>query len=578
MKTLSIFALPLAIFSLTIASADAGQFKVLKAFAADGLEGGGPFGNGAVIGGKLYGITSLGGAGGMGTFYRVNLDGTQFEKLRDFASSERSPVSLVVASERVLISSWSDSNATWKLFIYTVGTASWSELVFGQNLAFVEGDYIYGHDGRRSIFRRNLTGGEPEELYTFQGGADGESPYELTDGGGSVMYGVTERGGILGKGTIFKINKDGAGYQRLHTFGGDLWREPGERGRSVVLLNGKLYGVMQGGGLPGGPDSWPNGFLYSINTDGTDYRIVKTFYSGSSERPYSPICLATDGTLLYIGMRWGGLDDGGMGGLVSIKLDGTSQQTLAQFLDASNSPNGKYPDGMILSGGRLYGWNKEGGAGGVGTVWSYDPGASANPPPFTGPLYGAVTFGGSVHSVRTLPVTSKTGKGVATTVNATRMVATKLSNAFVLDRVRQAGLISSISGYSIVCTDNDRQLAFYAYKPGSPLVHLEEVIGLVEAGAIQSPTITDVYNAALNTTKTSESGTERIYATGRFLGMDVSMRRTLTYKSAQAVINGINSTYYPATSTGAFFGTDGAGAEFVEGTFSIAAPKAIQVP
>ena len=75
MKTLSIFALPLAIFSLTIASADAGQFKVLKAFAADGLEGGGPFGNGAVIGGKLYGITSLGGAGGMGTFYRVNLDG-----------------------------------------------------------------------------------------------------------------------------------------------------------------------------------------------------------------------------------------------------------------------------------------------------------------------------------------------------------------------------------------------------------------------------------------------------------------------------------------------------------------------
>jgi len=583
MKTLRIFALPLAIFSLTIASADAGQFKVLKAFAANGLEGAGLFGNGAVIGGKLYGITSLGGAGGMGTFYRVNLDGTQFEKLRDFASSEGSPVSLVVASERVLISSWSSNATARKLFIYTVGTASWSELDFGQNargrrnLAFVEGDYIYGHDGWRSIFRRNLTGGEPEELYTFQGGADGEYPFELTDGGGSVMYGVTERGGILGKGTIFKINKDGLGYQRLHTFGGHLWRES-ERGRSVVLLNGKLYGVMQGGGLPGGPDSSPNGFLYSINTDGTDYRIVKTFYGGPSERPSSPICLATDGTLLYIGMRWGGLDNGGTGGLVSIKPDGTSQQTLAQFLDASNSPNGRYPDGMILSGGRLYGWNKEGGAGGGGTVWSYDPGASANPPPFTGPLYGAVTFGGSVHSVRTLPVTSKTGKGVTTTVNATRTVATKLSNAFVLDRVRQAGLISSISGYSIVCTDNDRQLAFYAYKPGSPLVPLEEVIGLVEAGVIQAPTITDVYNATLNTTKTSESGTERIYATGRFLGMDVSVRRTLTYKSAKAVINGINSTYYPATSTGAFFGTDGAGAEFVEGTFSIAAPKAIQEP
>jgi hypothetical protein len=221
---------------------------------------------------------------------------------------------------------------------------------------------------------------------------------------------------------------------------------------------------------------------------------------------------------------------------------------------------------------------RQGGAGGVGTVWSYDPGASANPPPYTGPLYGGVTFGGSVYSVSTLPVTSKTVRGVTTTVNATRMVATKLSNALVLDRVRQAGLISSIAGYSIVCTDNDRQLAFYAYKPGSPLVNLEESIGLVEAGVIQSPTITDVYNATLDTTKTSESGTERIYATGRFLGMDVSLRRTLTYKSAQAVINGANSTYYPGTSTGAFFGTDENGAEFVEGTFSIAAPKVIQVP
>jgi len=107
---------------------------------------------------------------------------------------------------------------------------------------------------------------------------------------------------------------------------------------------------------------------------------------------------------------------------------------------------------------------------------------------------------------------------------------------------------------------------------------LSSSIGLVEAGVLQAPTTESVYNAALNKTTTSESGSERIYATGRFLGMDVSVRRTLTYKSAQAVVNGINSTFYPGTSTAVFFGTDEAGKEFVEGTFSIAAPQTIQVP
>lgn len=580
MKTLRIFALPLTFFSLTIASADAGQFKVLKAFAADGLEGATPIGNGAVIGGKLYGFTKSGGAGGMGTFYRINLDGTQFEKLRDFAVSEGSPDSLVAASERILLSVNSPSSSATKILIYNVGTAAWSGselggISDGRSLAaFIEGDYAYYTESFKTIFRLSLTSGQRENLYEFQGGADGENPSSLINGGGNVMYGLTQSGGVLGKGTIFKINKDGTGYQRLHSFGGDIGHPFSEAGRALVLLGGRIYGISRSGGAPGGQNAWPAGFLYSINTDGTDYRIVKTFYDGATA--VGPACLATDGTLLYIGMGWG--DDGSAGGLVSIKPDGTNQQLLVQFVWANNSPNGRNPGGLVFSGTRLYGWNSEGGAGGVGTVWSYDPGTLTNPPPFTGPLYGAVTFGGSVHSVRTLPVTSRTVRGVTTTLNATRMVATKLSNTLVLDRARQAGLINAISGYSIICTDSDRQLAFYAYKPGSPLVALEEIIAVVEAGVLQAPTITDIYSAALNTTKTLESGAERIYATGRFLGMNVSMRRTLTYNSAQAVINGINSTYYPGTSTGAFFGTDESGSEFVEGTLSIAVPKAITVP
>lgn len=586
MKILSTLALLVTVLSLSITSTEAGQFKLLKTFAATGLEGAGPVGNGAVIGGKLYGFTSSGGAGGKGTFYRINLDGTQFEKLRDFVSGEGKPTSLTFADDGLCVFTLDftdNAAANYGLLYYNIASGTETLITdkqtVGMRAEFIEGGNIYivtGVDwsGSDRIVRRKISDNSEQVIHTFTDIDNADA--RIIDGGGNLIYGITRGGGILGKGTIFKINKDGTGYQQLHSFGGDLWHPDSRTSRTLVLLGGKLYGVMWDGGAPGGPDKWPGGFLYSINTDGTDYRIVKTFYA--SDLPHNPDCLATDGSLLYIGMDWTVSSGVREGGLVSIKPDGTSLQTLVQFLDASNSPNGKYPDGMIFSGGRLYGWNFEGGAGGVGTVWSYDPGASVNPPPFNGPLYGAVTFGGSVHSVRTSPVTSKTVRGITTTVNATQMMATKLSNTLVLDRARRAGLISSISGYSIVCTDADRQLAFYAYKPGSPLVALEQIISVVEAGVIQAPITTDVYNAALNTTKTSESGMERIYATGRFLGMDVSTRRTLTYKSAQAVINGSNSTYYPGTSTGAFFGTDEAGEEFVEGTFSIAAPKAIQAP
>ena len=237
MHTLHILVLPLAIFLLTVVPTPASQFKLLKTFAANGVEGKSPSGNGTIIGGKLYGFTTSSGAGGMGTLYRVNLDGTQFEKLRDFAASEGSPTSLVGASDKILISlvrdrpgDEDDDDRDCTLYSYGIGSSTLSPIasinkIYGPvKLCFVEGDYAYGvADG--SVRRWSLAGGEHQLLYSFdfdnfsgqQGGSDAR---DLINGGGNVIYGLNIAGGNSTVGTIFKVNKDGTGYQDLHSFGG----------------------------------------------------------------------------------------------------------------------------------------------------------------------------------------------------------------------------------------------------------------------------------------------------------------------------------------------------------------------
>ena len=577
MKIPSIYLALVVAFVSLAPDASAGQFKVLKSFASSGIEGAGPVGNGAVIGGKLYGITESGGTNGKGVLFRINLDGTQFEKIRDFSTAEGSPSSLVGGQDKVLVST--DSIPS-RVFVHHTSTSAFSELAtppqnlsfLGVKLCFVDGENFYGVTGINwngtddiwNVFKGSLSTGAIQVLYTFSGGADGADPLHVADGG-DVIYGVTRKGGALNRGTIFKMKKDGTGFEQLVAFGAEISNLVGDvrTSRSLVVLGNKIYGTARQGGV----GSETAGCLYSVNTDGTMYSTLKTF--NYDDPLTAPICLATDGNRLYLGM------DDYQGGLVSLNANGSSLQTLVTFSYATFSPTGMDPDGMVFSDGKLYGWNHEGGSGGTGTIWFYDPGVSSNPSPYNGPLYGAVTFGGTLFKLQTLSPSIKTSKGTTTTINATKLVATKLSNAIVLERARRAGLLQSASGYSIVhLDDDDGAMDFYAYKPGS-LVSLEPVLTMTETGSLRAPVVTDVYNSSNGTSKTSETGTDKMHTGGKFLGMDVAMSRTITYNSADAMINGALQRYYPSTSKGTFSGINADDSEFVEGTISIAAPKAI---
>ena len=68
---------------------------------------------------------------------------------------------------------------------------------------------------------------------------------EASDG---ALYGTTEAAGP-GAGILFKLNKDGSGYVKLHAFDGNDGSSP--KAGLVEASNGAFYGTTAGGGGPG---------------------------------------------------------------------------------------------------------------------------------------------------------------------------------------------------------------------------------------------------------------------------------------------------------------------------------------
>ena len=574
----------------------AAQFTILKSFAASALEGSDSTGNCAVVGNQIFGVTENGGAGGMGVLYKMNLDGTGFTKLRDFAASEGRPLdsysysdTSIIASGNAIYGSLYDGSSNWEGILYKIDAdgKNWEILKnfdystdgYAPSPCFLDGNVIYGTcyesggnpvNDEGAIFRVNSDGKDFTTLYTFQGGSDGANPIKIIDGGTSI-YGVTRYGGIANKGTIFKINKDGTGYQQLKYFSGsDVdWL------KSLVLSGNTLVGSAAGG-VATVANSGPSGCLFRIQTDGSNFQVVKTFFWPTI---YHPNTLCASGNTIYGTCQNGGGSDK-YGGLFQINFDGSGFQTLYTSPEYNYSSSNWHGFGvsLLLSGGRLYGTNGGGGAGGLGFIFSFDLGSSANPPALTGAVYSAVTFTGSLHALQALPTTAKTLRSITTTTDTTKLVATPLTNLAILKRVQAAGLIEATTGYSIVCLDNDGALEFYAYKKGFSLVPLATQIAFTETANLQAATLASAYNNLTGNTTTSESGTEKSQANGNFLGMSVNLCRTIAFRSSTYKLNSVTYSYYPSTTSGYFFGADSSNSEFVEGKITIAAPAPIQVP
>jgi len=192
--------------------------------------------------GDLYGTTSLGGANGYGTVFKITPSGT-LTTLYNFCSQSG-------------CADGAEPNTT--LIQASNGDLYGTTLGGGTN-----------SDG--TVFKITL-GGTLTTLYRFclqSNCADGYSPEAgLVQASNGLLYGTTYYGGAHGDGTVFKITLSGT-LTTLHAFDSADGDNPSRGAGLIQATNGNLYGITEYGGAFG------LGTAFKITPSGT----LTTLYS-----------------------------------------------------------------------------------------------------------------------------------------------------------------------------------------------------------------------------------------------------------------------------------------------------------
>ena len=214
----------------------------------------------------------------------------------------------------------------------------------------------YGY-GCGAVFKLD-TSGKEVILYSFTDSPDGSGPYAglVRDAEGN-LYGTTLSGGSAGRGTVFKVGKDGR-ETVLHSFGGP---DDGDSPYAPLIRDaaGNLYGTTRGGKLNGYPTY---GTVFKVSKTGKE-TVLYNFVYGAGAFPYAGLILDAADNL------YGTTPSGGPGEWGTVfKLSRTGGWTLLHSF--SNSDGGEPFGGVVRDAkGNLYGTTAVGGSSGLGTVF-----------------------------------------------------------------------------------------------------------------------------------------------------------------------------------------------------------------
>lgn len=146
-------------------------------------------------------------------------------------------------------------------------------------------------------------------LFTFAPGAgndypNGNLPGFLIEGPDGKLYGTTLYGGAggcngyCGGGVLYRINRDGTGFQILHKFCSESNCADGGEGRMVLAPDGNLYGTSYTGGT-GNCGSYYQGCatIFRVTPPSGSYEVVFNFDYFTTGAFPSGVTLGPDGTL-----------------------------------------------------------------------------------------------------------------------------------------------------------------------------------------------------------------------------------------------------------------------------------------
>ncbi|MFC2149601.1 choice-of-anchor tandem repeat GloVer-containing protein [Candidatus Auribacterota bacterium] len=308
-----------------------GSYTQLHQFAGQPDDGAVPYWAKLTLSGDtLYGMTVDGGTSNIGTVYSLSTDGGSFTILHHFTGG-------------------ADDGAD----PYGALTLSGDSLY---GMTYAGGDSNWG-----VVFSLDTAGGSFTVLHDFIGGLDdGGVPEGSLLLSGSTLYGEAF-GGAESGGMIFSIDTSGASFTIVHSF------TPGPGGgpnRDITIDGDKIYGMTGSGGV--------DGTVYRLDTAGGGYTVLHEFAGGTGDgsRPFGTVMI-NDG--VAYGMTFNG-GDSNYGVLFSVGTDGDDYRILHEFL--SGADDGRGPQGdLIMSGVMLYGMTQYGGSGQpttYGTVFSFD--------------------------------------------------------------------------------------------------------------------------------------------------------------------------------------------------------------
>jgi len=212
---------------------------------------------------------------------------------------------------------------------------------------------------------------------------DGAYPTaELVEGSDGNLYGVTSAGGTNGAGVIFRIGKDGSGFVVLHTFGAlttastDTLHKNADgmsaSGPLVQAADGKFYGTAFGGGATG------RGTVFRINFDGTGFEVLHTFTETTTNDTTKllenadgagPVAGLTDGN---DGLLYGVTSQAGTNGYGTLFSIAPGDSTFTNLHDFDNAAGGRPASELALfSDGKLYGATLAGGTSSAGAATNF---------------------------------------------------------------------------------------------------------------------------------------------------------------------------------------------------------------
>ena len=280
--------------------------------------------------GSLYGTTANGGAGDLGTIFKITPTGT-FTNLLDFTG----------------IGGGKKGSVPNPLFLHTDG------FFYGSTQAGGESDL-------GTVFKMTNGGALTTlaELTGTSGTRRGTAPSGRLVVNGSTIYGTTQFGGTYDLGTVFSLA--GTQWNMLVAFTGVGGAKRGSGPISgLTHLGGTLYGTTEYGGA----DDF--GTIFRVATNGGSFTTMRDLTETSGAFPAGPLLPQADGCL-YGTTRGGGPDDVG----VIFKIPASTPynySVLSTFADAS----GAAPRGELIAGpgGELIGITEAGGPAENGTVY-----------------------------------------------------------------------------------------------------------------------------------------------------------------------------------------------------------------